>query len=136
MGAKLTTAMLVIFLLCGCQQRVEYVPFAQQEDGSLRYPMQSYTSHQVLEYCDGTADALSKGELNFYHGTLYALSNYRSYLLANGFTETHFENTASVLDSMLDNGEERVRLIYQSSGTIRIFLENPDGLAHILLEGD
>ena len=135
MGAKLIPLLLPFLLLCSCQAPTEFVPYAQQEDGSWRYPMQNYTSHQVLEYCEGTLDTLSKGELNFYHGSLYALSNYRAYLMGNGFVETHYEATASVLDSMLDNGDERVRLIYQSSGTIRIIVENPDGLAHILLEG-
>lgn len=135
MGTKLIPILLSLLLLCGCQQSVEYVPYAQQEDGSCRYPMREYTSHQVLEYCPGTLDTLTKGELSAYHGSLYALSNYRAYLLAKGFVETSRESTASVLDSMLDNGDERVRLIYQSSGTIRIIVENPDGLAHILLEG-
>ena len=135
MGAKLTAAVLTILLLCGCSAKTVYVPYALQEDGSHRLPMSTYTSHQVLEYCDGTLDKLSKGELSTYHGTLYALSNYRVYLMNNGFVETSYEATSSVLNSLLDNGSEKVRLIYQSSGTIRIVMENQEGLAHILLGG-
>ena len=135
MGAKLTAAVLAIFLLCGCSAKTVYVPYALQEDGSHRLPMSDYTSHQVLEYCGGTTDRLSPGELSTYHGSLYALSNYREYLMYNGFVETSYEASASVLNSLLDNGSERVRLIYQSTGTIRIVMENQAGLAHILLGG-
>lgn len=135
MGAKLTAILCACLLLCGCTPKQEYMPYTQQEDGTSRYPLSDYTSHQVLEWCEGTFDTLTKGELSTYHGSLYAISNYRAYLLSKGFQEVASENSASVLDSMLDNGDERVRLIYQSSGTIRIIMENPDGLAHILLEG-
>ena len=133
MGAKLIPLAAAFLLLCGCAQQTMYVPYALQEDGSCRYPSKGYTSHQVLEYCEGTTDKLTHTELNFYDGSLYALSNYRAWLMSNGFVETAKTQSATILDSMLTNAGDRVRLIYQSTGTIRIITENPEGLAHILL---
>ncbi len=135
MGSKLTVLAITLLLLCGCSPSVEYVPYAQQADGTYRYPEADYTSHQVLQWCEGTTDALTKGELYFYNGSLYALSNYRAYLMSNGFSEVESAKTDALLDSVLSNGDEKVRLIYQSSGTIRILLEKSDGVAHILLGG-
>ncbi len=135
MGAKLTAILLSLILLCGCTSREEFIPYAVQADGSRRYPGEEYTSHQVLNWCDGTSDTLTKGELYFYTGSLYAVSNYRTHLLSNGFEEVSSSNSDTLLDSLLSNGDERVRLLYQSTGTIRILLEKSDGVAHILLEG-
>lgn len=131
-------ALSLLFLLSGCMEpRVEYVPYVVLDNGRLLHGNEeNYTgSKQVLEFCTGFTEPLYTGELNFYHGTLYGLSNYRELLLNNGFEETTVTKTSDLLDSTLSNGSDRVRLIYQNTGTIRIVFENRSGAAHILLEG-
>lgn len=136
MGAKLIAALTCLLLLVSCgPSPIEYVPYTLQEDGTQRLPESCYTSHQLLQWCEGPSSKLVWRELYFYDGSLYALSNFRRSLLNHGYVEEVREQSSSVLDILLTSDAERVRLIYQSSGTIRIIMENPDGLAHILLEG-
>ena len=94
------------------------------------------TDTQALQYVtDASGISLSSGELAYYTGTLYSLSNYRELLLENGYRIESEVRTSDVLDTTLSSGSDRVRLIYQPSGSIRILFENLGGAAHILLEG-
>lgn len=103
------------------------------EDGVSR--LRTVTDKQVLQFiCDDTGAHLKPGELAYYTGTLYDLSNYRTLLLDEGFSTEVLYQTASVLDTTLVFDDERVRLIYTSSGTIRILFEKEEGVAHILLK--
>lgn len=141
-GAQLAV---LLILLTSCSVKENRIPYVQLDSGTLTPDGQVHiddyqrelfvTDHQVLDFCTGPAETLDKGELNFYYGSIYALSNYRGLLLNNGFTTETLEQTSTLLDTTLSNGSERVRLIYQVSGTIRILFENPEGQAHILLGG-
>lgn len=130
LGAQL----ILLLLLTSCRTVVEETPYAQLENGLL-YADGTTSTKQVLEFCTGPITPMYKGELNFYEGDLYSLSNYRELLLLNGFTEITCNKSSTLLDSLLSNGEESVRLIYQSTGAIRIIHEKTNGIAHILLEG-
>lgn len=95
---------------------------------------QSVQEKQVLEYCVGTEDPLYYTSINSYEGSLYALSYFRQQLLSRGYTERVWTQSSDLLDTILSGNGERVRLIYQSNGSIRIVFENQAGAAHILLE--
>lgn len=136
MGAKLTVALLLALLLTGCASRVENRPYYLSDDGVKVYSSESADPYkkQVLEFCHGPDYALYHTRLNSYDGSLYALSNYREMLLENGYVEQSCTRTSSLIDCVLYNHQGRVRLIYQSTGAIRIVFENKDCAAHILLK--
>lgn len=145
MGTKVIPCTLLFCLLCGCSQVVEqpYIYISEGvyacgdtvwEDGAVRD--RTPTDVQAMQYITNEEGIdLVPGELAYYTGTLYSLSNYRALLLESGYTVEKEVRTADVLDTLLSNGTDRVRLIYQPSGSIRILFENPKGAAHILLEG-
>lgn len=130
MGAKIIPILLSTLLLCGCtyEAAVPYVQLADNvyateevvwEEGNVRD--RQVTDKQVLQYVtDDNGIDLQPGELAFYYGTLYSLSNYRAQLLSEGYTIESETQTPDVLDTVLSKEGERVRLIYQRSGTIRI----------------
>lgn len=136
---------LLTLLLCGCTVRVdkpyEYIRegvYASgdvvSENGNLR--SRTPTDNQALQFVpDGGGISLVPGELAYYTGSLYSLSNYRELLLKEGYITDSLTRTSEVLDTTLSRGGDRVRLIYQQSGSVRILFENKEGLAHILLEG-
>ena len=145
MGAKVTVCLTLLCMLCGYSRVVEqpYTYIAEGvyacgdtvwENGVAR--SRAATDTQALQYVtDDCGISLSPGELAYYTGTLYSLSNYRELLLENGYRIESEVRTSDVLDTTLSSGSDRVRLIYQPSGSIRILFENLGGAAHILLEG-
>lgn len=145
MGAKITLCLISLCMLCGCSRVVEqpYTYIAEgvyacgdtvYENGVAR--SKTETDAQALQYVtDDRGISLSPGDLAYYTGTLYSLSNYRELLLESGYGIESEVRTSEVLDTTLSNGSDRVRLIYQPSGSIRILFENSGGVAHILLEG-
>lgn len=137
MGTKLTALALLALFLTGCSPHTTYQPYYLTESGERVYAGQesSPVEKQALEYCtDDDAEPLYNTSLNFYTGNLASISNYRERLLAKDFDTKSIVKTPERIDEVLSNGFERVRLIYTSSGTIRIVFENPEGVAHILLE--
>lgn len=136
MGTKLITALLLLTLLSGCAPTSDYTPYYLTTGGVKVYAEQEppVGDAQVLEFCTGEREPLYHTTLNFYSGSLYALSNYRQALLNNGFVTESLTQTGDLLDTVLSDSTERVRLIYQATGTIRIVFENQAGVAHILLE--
>lgn len=137
MGAKLTIIALVLLLLQGCAVQTVHTPYYLSETGEKVYAGQESNPRdkQVLEYCTSAgAEPMYNTSLNFYTGNLASISNYRERLVGNDFRTQSIVQTSERIDEVLGNGFERVRLIYTSSGTIRIVFENPEGVAHILLE--
>ncbi len=146
MGTKISCcALLMLMLLCGCTQTVER-PYVYVSAGVYAYGdmvddcgvmrNRTPTDTQALQYItDDGGISLIPGELASYEGSLYSLSNYRELLLSNGYVIDREIRTADILDTTLSAGEDRVRLIYQPSGSIRILFKNLKGAAHILLEG-
>lgn len=145
MGAKVTVCLILLCMLCGCSRVVEQ-PYTYIADGVYACGdtvwengvarSRAATDTQALQYVtDDRGISLSTGELAYYTGTLYSLSNYRELLLENGYRIESEVRTSDVLDTTLSSGSDRVRLIYQPSGSIRILFENLGGAAHILLEG-
>lgn len=144
-GLKMLSACTVLCLLVGCTQTVAipYVQIAEGvyacgdvvwDQGTLR--SRTPTDIQSMQYVpDDSGISLTPGELADYIGTLYSLSNYRELLLQEGFSVEKETRTCDILDTTLFRDDERVRLIYQPSGRIRILFENRQGAAHILLEG-
>lgn len=145
MGPKMISVILLLgALLCGCAYTVE-VPYVYIQEGVYACGDTVYdhgstrkrtpTDLQALQYIpDGSAIELLPGELVSYSGTLYSLSNYRMILLQNGYVIESEQRTCDILDTTLVCGEDRVRLIYQPSGHIRILFKDIRGPAHILLE--
>ena len=146
MGPKISCcALLLLILLCGCTRVVER-PYMYITDGVYVYGdmvedcglmrNRTPTDTQALQYItDDSGISLTPGELASYDGSLYSLSNYRELLLSNGYVIDSEIRTADILDTTLSFGEDKVRLIYQPSGSIRILFKNSKGAAHILLEG-
>ena len=145
MGAKVTACLTLLCMLCGCSRVVEQ-PYTYIADGVYACGdtvwengvarSRAATDTQALQYVtDASGISLSSGELAYYTGTLYSLSNYRELLLENGYRIESEVRTSDVLDTTLSSGSDRVRLIYQPSGSIRILFENLGGAAHILLGG-
>lgn len=136
MGAKLIPLLLALCLLCGCSTEERYIPYYVTDSGAHIHATDTPAEHdkQVLEFCEGEYSPLYHTTLNFYSGDLYALSNYRARLLALGWETISLTQTSELLDTVLTDGTERVRLIYQNTGVIRIVFENQSGAAHILLE--
>lgn len=145
MGAKIILCIPLLLLLCGCTQTIEH-PYVYVEEGVYaceetvwehgKSRSRTPTDTQALQYVtDDRGIELSHGELAHYTGTLYSLSNYRELLLEHGYIVEKEVRTASVLDTTLSCSGDRVRIIYQQSGSIRILFENEQGVAHILLEG-
>lgn len=148
MGTSLKVLLLSLLFtaLCGCSQTVEqpYTFLGDNtyscgdvvwENGVSRNKLP--TDAQALQYVtDGTRIDLVPGDLAFYSGSLYSLSNYRKLLLEEGYIIESETRSPILLDTTLNFGGDRVRLIYQSSGSIRILFENQEGFAHILLKGD
>ena len=146
-GAKLAL-LLSLLLLTGCTTKVvkQNVPYVRLESGEIATATTVFTMHgarartakdsQPLYFCTDWGDSvLEQRNLIQYEGSLYSLSNYRQALLDNGWVEDSLVQTSDLLDSMLVRDNDRVRLIYQSTGMIRILFDNPQGAAHILLEG-
>lgn len=137
MGAKLTAIALTLLLLQGCAAQTVRTPYYLSEAGEKVYAGQESNPRekQALEYCASVgAEPMYNTSLNFYTGNLASISNYRECLISNDFRTQSIVQTSERIDEVLSNGFERVRLIYTSSGTIRIVFENPKGVAHILLE--
>ena len=143
MGAAVICSLCL--LTSGCA-RIEYRPYMYIDDGVFLYEGKVWdhgevrartpTDKQALQFiCDHNGVDLVKGELAYYEGSLYSLSNYREYLINCGYVEEHTTRTRDLLDTTLSNGNDRVRLIYQQSGRIRILFENQPAPAHIILEG-
>jgi hypothetical protein len=136
--------LLLLTLLSGCTRTVDifyiYVSegvYAHEDkvwdQGVIRdrFP----TDKQALQFVtDDHGIQLVRGELAYYRGTLYSLSNYRELLLANGYVTENLTRTSNLLDTTLRGPDSRVRLIYQRGANIRILFEKPECLAHILLE--
>lgn len=144
MGAKLICCLLSLLLLSGCAETIS-VPYSYVaegvymcgdtvwEDGVARD--RTPTDKQALQYItDANGVNLYPCGLVTYTGTLYDLSNYRELLLENGYVITTEVRTSNMLDTVLLNGDGRVRLIYLASGSIRILFEKPESVAHILLK--
>lgn len=136
--------LLSMILCCGCTPSHEEIPYVRLESGELATQNVVFTLQGTRErtaqdvqplyfIADGEDYELEQSAVLQYTGTLYALSNYRELLLKRGYKEDAFIQTAAILDTTLYNEQERVRLIYQSTGTIRILFDNPEGDAHILL---
>lgn len=144
MGTKVILCTVLLCALCGCSHVVEqpYIYISEGvyacgdtvwEDGTVRD--RTPTDVQALQYITNDEGInLTPGELAYYEGTLYSLSNYRALLLERGYEVESEVRTSDVLDTTLSNGSDRVRLVYQPSGSIRILFENSKGAAHILLE--
>ena len=144
MGRKLILLVLSCLCLAGCKETT-YVPYQYVAEGT-------YLCNGML-YEDGVprnASVTDKAALQYvvsedeialypyditYDGDLYSLSNYRSLLLQAGYTVVEEVRTDSLLDTTLTKGNDKVRLIYQPAGSIRILFKNQQGPAHILLEG-
>lgn len=135
----------LVLLLCGCTQTITR-PYTCLADGVYAYEGTVWENGatrektpadiQAMQYIpDDSGIDLTPGELTDYTGTLYSLSNYRVLLLQEGYAIESEIRTRDVLDTTLGRCGDRVRLIYQPSGRIRILFENPGGAAHILLEG-
>lgn len=130
MSVRKLLPLLCLLVLCGCtyQKDMPYVYITEGvyatsdrvwDNGVVRE--RQVTDKQALQYItDDNGVDLQKGELVFYHGTLYSLSNYRAYLLAEGYVVESETRTSDLLDTILSKDSQRVRLIYQKSGTIRI----------------
>lgn len=144
-AVRLLSALSALLLLVGCKQEVA-VPYVYVSEGvyacgnsvwdhgTIR--TRTPTDVQAMQYVtDDSGIDLTPGTLADYAGTLYSLSNYRELLISNGYGVESETLTCDVLDSTLSLGGDRVRLIYQPSGRIRILFENYRGAAHILLEG-
>lgn len=137
--------LMLVMLLSGCTRTIE-IPYTFVSEGVYAYE-DSVWDHgtvreklpderQALQFVtDDKGILLEKGELVYYEGTIYSLSNYREVLLKSGYVEENCTRTYDVLDTVLTRDADRVRLIYQRSGIIRILFENRQGVAHILLEG-
>lgn len=145
MGTKIIFCIIAMCMLCGCSRTVEqpYTYISEGvyacgdvvcEDGVIRD--RTPTDIQAMQYITNDEGInLAPGELAYYTGTLYSLSNYRTLLIENGYVVEKEVRTADLLDTTLSKEGDRVRLIYQPSGSIRILFENLEGAAHILLEG-
>lgn len=148
MGAKLsccTLLFLLLLTLAGCAER-NFIPYQYVSEGvylcegkvwdGTEWRDANETDVQALQYVTSEDPIeLYPYDLVSYDGSLYSLSNYRKLLLDNGYEIEAEERTSAVLDTTLFKEDDRVRLIYQSSGSVRILFENQEGLAHILLEG-
>lgn len=148
MGTKLAALALCAVTLCflpSCTYTIER-PYVYVSEGVYAYEDRVWengvvrnktpTDMQALQFIpDDSGIDLVPSELVDYEGSLYSLSNYRELLLSSGYTTIKETRTCDILDTTLAAGEDRVRLIYQPSGRIRILFENPEGGAHILLRG-
>lgn len=134
-----------LLVLTGCTER-NFIPYQYISEGvylcegrvwdGTEWRDANVTDKPALQYV--TSDdpiELYPCDLVSYDGSLYSISNYRKLLLDNGYRIESETRTSSTLDTTLYNEEDRVRIIYQSSGSIRILFENSRGLAHIILEG-
>lgn len=142
---KILTVSALFLMLCGCT-KVITVPYTYVSEGVYACGDKVWENNvirdktsvdrQALQFIqDDRGVNLIPGELADYSGSLYSLSNYRALLLGEGFAVERETRTCDILDTTLSKDGDRVRLIYQSSGSIRILFENRQGAAHILLEG-
>lgn len=136
---------LMATLLCGCT-KVHNVPYIRIADGVYAVGDEVWdhgvkrermpNEQQALQFVtDDKGVDLVGGDLAFYTGTLYSLSNYRLALLDNGYTVSKEVRTHDLMDTTLKKDKDRIRLIYQRSGTIRILFEKSRGERHIVMEG-
>lgn len=104
-----------------------------KDHGEIRERLPS--EQQALQFItDDKGVDLMGGRLAFYTGTLYSLSNYRKALLDDGYKVDTITRTCDVLDTTLKRGDDRIRLIYQRSGTIRILFKKNKGERHIKMK--
>lgn len=135
---------IIAILLSGCSY-VEETPYVcitegvyavgntVKDHGEIRERLPS--EQQALQFVtDDKGVDLTGGRLAFYSGTLYSLSNYRKALLDDGYRVDTITRTCDVLDTTLKKGNDRIRLIYQRSGTIRILFEKNRGERHIKMK--
>lgn len=145
MGCKLIPLALLCLCLTSCTNTT-YIPYQYvAEDvylcGGMLYVNgtardASITDKPALQYVTSEEGInLYPCDLITYDGDLYSLSNYRALLIEEGYTVIEETRTDSLLDTTLEKNEDKVRLIYQSTGSIRILFKNQQGPAHILLEG-